>query len=331
MEGVGLLGVLPFFALLLMLALKVGGVFAFLRRTGNVRTLAVPVAMVLAAGLVHAAFEDWLFAVGYYLTVFFWVLAFTFMDILPAAAPAAVYRPITDFGFGTFGQDAAPDRDRAMMHLFVNGLAASAGGGVTYLRNVLPHLSARGDVQVTAAVTPQLRRELSGLPRVSFPEINVPAGALEPFLAGADVAAGGDPHGAAPMFWFPPATLPCAIRRCRRFCFRETRSTLRRIFSAICSAAGTTVCGSIPASSAAWRAFACAGRTARSRRPRLLRGNCARRRDAVWCPSITDSTARHSSATRRRCRKIRQKLDPRSGKRHVAPALRQPLQLLPEF
>ncbi len=68
-----------------------------------------------------------------------------------------------------------------MMHVFVNGLAASAGGGVTYLRNVLPHLSARGDVQVTAALTPALRRELSGLPRVSFPEITVPAGALGRF------------------------------------------------------------------------------------------------------------------------------------------------------
>ena len=47
-----------------------------------------------------------------------------------------------------------------MMHLFLNGLAASAGGGLTYLRNVLPHLSARPEVQVTAAVGPQLRREL---------------------------------------------------------------------------------------------------------------------------------------------------------------------------
>ena len=52
-----------------------------------------------------------------------------------------------------------------MMHLFLNGLAASAGGGLTYLRNVLPHLSAREGVQVTAAVNPQLRREFSGLPR----------------------------------------------------------------------------------------------------------------------------------------------------------------------
>lgn len=68
-----------------------------------------------------------------------------------------------------------------MMHLFLNGLAASAGGGLTYVRNVLPHLSARGDVQVTAAVNPQLRQELSGLARVSFPEINLAAGALGRF------------------------------------------------------------------------------------------------------------------------------------------------------
>ena len=69
--------------------------------------------MVLAAGLVHAGFEDWLFAVGYYLCVFFWVLAFAFVDMLPAAAPAVVYRPITDFGFGTLRRDAnaaAPER-----------------------------------------------------------------------------------------------------------------------------------------------------------------------------------------------------------------------------
>jgi O-antigen ligase len=113
LEGVGLLGVVPFFALVLMLALKVGRVFAWLRRTSNLHHYAVPVAMVLAAGVVHAGFEDWLFAVGYYLCVFFWVLAFAFLDMLPAAAPAVAYRPITDFGFGTLGRDAnaaAPER-----------------------------------------------------------------------------------------------------------------------------------------------------------------------------------------------------------------------------
>ena len=113
MEGVGLLGVVPFLALVLALALKVGGVFAWLRRTANVRHFSVPVAMVLAAGLIHAGFEDWLFAVGYYLSVFFWVLAFAFMDLLPSEAPAATYRLIRNPGFGSFGRDvhaAAPER-----------------------------------------------------------------------------------------------------------------------------------------------------------------------------------------------------------------------------
>jgi O-antigen ligase len=100
MEGVGLLGVVPFTILVLMLALKVGGVFAWLRRTGNLRHYSVPAAMILAAGLIHAGFEDWLFAVGYYLCVFFWMVAFTFLDLLPANLPA-IYRPITDFTFRT--------------------------------------------------------------------------------------------------------------------------------------------------------------------------------------------------------------------------------------
>jgi len=108
LEGVGLLGIVPFFALVVMLALQVRGVFVWLRRTANFRHPVVPVAMVLAGGLAHAAFEDWLFAVGYYLCVFFWVLAFAFVDILPSNVPAAVYRPVTDFGFGPLTRNANP-------------------------------------------------------------------------------------------------------------------------------------------------------------------------------------------------------------------------------
>jgi len=81
-----------------------------------------------------------------------------------------------------------------MMHLFLNGLAASAGGGLTYLRNVLPHLSARPAVQVTAAVNPQLRREFPGLPRVSLPEINFRTGMVS-------------------RFWQEQTSLAAAIRR----------------------------------------------------------------------------------------------------------------------
>ncbi len=82
-----------------------------------------------------------------------------------------------------------------MTHLFLNGLAASAGGGLTYLRNVLPHLSACASVQVTAAVNPHLRPEFSGLSRVSLPEINLSAETMG-------------------RFWQEQASLPAAIRQC---------------------------------------------------------------------------------------------------------------------
>jgi glycosyltransferase involved in cell wall biosynthesis len=55
-----------------------------------------------------------------------------------------------------------------MMHLFVNSFAASAGGGVTYLRNVIPHLADRDDVQTTVLLSAQLRSELYASKNVSF-------------------------------------------------------------------------------------------------------------------------------------------------------------------
>lgn len=39
------------------------------------------------------------------------------------------------------------------MRLFINSLAASAGGGLTYIRNVLPHLAAKPNLKVTIALT----------------------------------------------------------------------------------------------------------------------------------------------------------------------------------
>jgi hypothetical protein len=58
----------------------------------------VPLATIVLAGLVHAAFEDWLFAVGYYLCVFYWPLAFSLMDFAPAressvAQPSPLWLP----------------------------------------------------------------------------------------------------------------------------------------------------------------------------------------------------------------------------------------------
>ena len=89
-EWVGLLGVGPFAILILIMVGKVYRVVAWMRRTGNAFSTAVPLAIVVAAGLVHAVFEDWLFAVGYYLCVFFWALAFVLVDVVPADAPALI-------------------------------------------------------------------------------------------------------------------------------------------------------------------------------------------------------------------------------------------------
>ena len=54
-----------------------------MRRTSNPYHCAVPLATMLLAGMVHAFFEDWLLAVGYYLCVFFWVMAFLMVDVMP--------------------------------------------------------------------------------------------------------------------------------------------------------------------------------------------------------------------------------------------------------
>jgi hypothetical protein len=91
-EWVGFAGDVPFFALVILTALNVWRALVQMRRGGNVLSPAIPLAGVLAAGLVHAAFEDWLFAPGYYLCIFFWALAFIIVDVLPArcsTAPAA--------------------------------------------------------------------------------------------------------------------------------------------------------------------------------------------------------------------------------------------------
>lgn len=92
-EWVGLLGVLPFYALVVLAAVNLKRVFSWVRRTGDTQLPAVPVAMVVAAGLVHAAFEDWLFAVGYYLCVFFWTMVFILVDVVPRPAAVWVLNP----------------------------------------------------------------------------------------------------------------------------------------------------------------------------------------------------------------------------------------------
>jgi len=105
-EWVGLLGVLPFVALVVVTLSSVWKVCTWMRRTANPRHYSIPLAMVVLAGLVHAAFEDWLFAVGYYLCVFFWALAFVLADLVPVSVAAPVTGAVsrtprpspTDFG-----------------------------------------------------------------------------------------------------------------------------------------------------------------------------------------------------------------------------------------
>jgi len=79
-----------------------------------------------------------------------------------------------------------------MMHLFINSLAASAGGGLTYIRNVLPQLSAQPGIQVTVALSPALRQEFRGLSNVAF---------LEPEIS------------QSRRFWYEQSVLPDLIRR----------------------------------------------------------------------------------------------------------------------
>ncbi|MFY9845317.1 MAG: O-antigen ligase family protein [Terriglobales bacterium] len=89
-EWVGLLGVLPFVGLLAVTVSNLWKVCAWMNRTLEPRHYSIPLAMVVLAGLVHAAFEDWLFAVGYYVCVYFWFCAFLLADFVPdaVAAPA---------------------------------------------------------------------------------------------------------------------------------------------------------------------------------------------------------------------------------------------------
>lgn len=81
-----------------------------------------------------------------------------------------------------------------MMHLFINSLAASAGGGLTYIRNVLPHLAARPDLKVTVAVSPGLKEEFEGLSNIEFLEVECSA---------------------ARRFWYEQSAFSGVIRRCR--------------------------------------------------------------------------------------------------------------------
>ena len=81
-----------------------------------------------------------------------------------------------------------------MMHLFINALAASAGGGLTYVRNVLPYLASNSKVKVTVALSRDLREECKALEGVTFLELQAPV---------------------ARRFWHEQSSLPGIVRDSR--------------------------------------------------------------------------------------------------------------------
>lgn len=91
MEWSGLLGVLPFYLLITITAWQAKRALVQLWSTGNIHSAAVPAALIIIAGLIGATFEDWLFAVGYYVSIFFWSMAFILADLVQ---PALVAEPM---------------------------------------------------------------------------------------------------------------------------------------------------------------------------------------------------------------------------------------------
>jgi glycosyltransferase involved in cell wall biosynthesis len=79
-----------------------------------------------------------------------------------------------------------------MIHLFINALAASAGGGLTYVRNVLPRLAIRDDVRTTLLVSQVLHGEISESARVTIMQ-------------------GPDSAGSGRRFWYEQSNLPLIL------------------------------------------------------------------------------------------------------------------------
>jgi len=86
LETTGAVGTLFFALLILALVREIWRVFSWLRRTGKVNQPSVIAAAIILGGLVNAVFEDWMLAVGYYMSVIFWVLALSLRDWM--ACPA---------------------------------------------------------------------------------------------------------------------------------------------------------------------------------------------------------------------------------------------------
>jgi glycosyltransferase involved in cell wall biosynthesis len=82
------------------------------------------------------------------------------------------------------------------MHIFLNALGASTASGLTYLRNVLPHLAKRRDVRTTVTLSSQAQPEFRRFGEIAFADIP-------------------DLPGTAQRFWFEQRRLPVLVRESR--------------------------------------------------------------------------------------------------------------------
>jgi glycosyltransferase involved in cell wall biosynthesis len=83
-----------------------------------------------------------------------------------------------------------------MLHLFINAASASAGGGLTYVRNVLPCLAVRADTRVTAVVDPSLQAEVPQSANISVSVLNAES-----------------TGGVVRRLWYEQSNLPGIVRR----------------------------------------------------------------------------------------------------------------------
>lgn len=82
------------------------------------------------------------------------------------------------------------------MHIFLNAVAASAASGLTYVRNIVPHLRRRKSLQITILTSGYLREEFVDSDNLKF-----------------RIAAEG--YSTTRRFWFEQNTLPEMIRQSR--------------------------------------------------------------------------------------------------------------------
>jgi O-antigen ligase len=89
----GIVGAGMFGLLLFLLIQRIWQVCRFVWRSRDFSYQAIPFVMIVIVGVIHAGFEDWMFAAGSYICVFFWPCAFLLMDMVPPRTQRSVLNP----------------------------------------------------------------------------------------------------------------------------------------------------------------------------------------------------------------------------------------------